>query len=270
MRCSVDGARCWLGLASLLVMGAAVAALSARIAVAVSGNTQVQALVCGSGGGNPTLNITTPQSDTVITELPLQVAGGVSNASQIDVSVDGNYHATVPLSSGQTSYSLSMQLSAGTHTVQLVANDICGVQNASDGFVITYQPPPPSSTGTAPSPTSRQTVTGQTLTEGESLLNNGISPTARVGHLLDGLATALDFDTTARDGGIGTALARFIAFAAGLFLLIAGRPLLWAVSGYILAAMGRPRPPDTRRPAAWYRWRAWGTGLAFLLVALVL
>jgi len=102
-------------------------------------DTAINVAVCGVGS-SAQLTIDTPPSDSVVNTPNVQISGQVANATQIDISIDGQYNSTVPLGATQTSYSTSVQLSSGTHTVSLLANDVCNNQDATASVVITYQP----------------------------------------------------------------------------------------------------------------------------------
>jgi len=102
-------------------------------------DTVINVAVCGTGS-SAQLTIDTPPSDSVVNTPNVQINGQVANATQIDISIDGQYNSTVPLGATQTSYSTTVQLSSGTHTVLLLANDICNNQDATASVVITYQP----------------------------------------------------------------------------------------------------------------------------------
>lgn len=101
--------------------------------------TVINVAVCGVGSGAQ-LTIGTPPSDSVVSTPNVQISGQVANATQIDISIDGQYSSTVPLGATQTSYSTTVQLSSGTHTVSLLANDVCNNQDATASVVVTYQP----------------------------------------------------------------------------------------------------------------------------------
>lgn len=214
---------------------------------AVTGNTQVQTLVC-DGSASATLTIGTPLSDSVVSSMPLTISGTVNNVTQIDITVDGNYSSTVPLSAGQTAYSTQVSLTAGTHTIKLTGNDVCGVQNPERTIVITYQQDaipgngnttPTNTPGIGPRATSpRAPANGEPLTNFEKLpIIRSIAP------LVKDLGQAIDFDETARDGGLFVAMLRFALFTLGLGLLLFALTLLIllrklllreaAVEGYI-------------------------------------
>lgn len=194
--------------------------------IAYAEDTTVNLALCGSGSG-ATVTIDLPINDSVVNQPTVQVSGAVSNASQIDVAVDSQYYSTVPLNPGQTSYTTLVQLSAGTHTISLVANDVCNVQDGTASVVVTYQPQSNPGTG------------GSTPTEvGDdgAILNNDpvgaednsktgldswpvIGPLIQLGH---DLVVALDFDVAARPGTLWQSMARFSFIVLGISTAIFG------------------------------------------------
>lgn len=94
-------------------------------------------------GGQSTLTVTQPESDTVVTKSELAIKGSVGQAAQIEVLLDDEFNNVVPLDLGQTKYETIVQLTPGTHTIKLTAINMCDSgDDASVTLVVTYSPPP--------------------------------------------------------------------------------------------------------------------------------
>jgi len=107
--------------------------------VPVGAVTQVSALVCGSDG-HASLVLSQPKSDSIVADAHLTLSGTTLQASQVSTTLDGTYDQTVALAAGQPSFSLTMVLDPGTHTITVTAVDMCGQHNATSQLVVTYQP----------------------------------------------------------------------------------------------------------------------------------
>lgn len=213
-----------------LIVGASFALTFTPLS-AVPGNTTIETLVC-DGSASATLTIDTPASDTVVQSVPFTLSGTINNVTQIDIAVDGNYSGTIPVSANQTTYSTQFTISQGTHTVVLTGNDVCQVADPSETVVLTFAPPSSQPGGggdptqpplIGPGPTA--TPGGSGSANGDPIDNNdgGISDVPVFGPAIDvvrDVATALDFDATANDGGLLLAIARFALFTLGLGLLL--------------------------------------------------
>lgn len=138
----------------LLLVGACCALLTSGYVApgSVTAESIVQAIVCREGA---TLSIMQPASDSVVIETTLPINGMVTQATQIEITIDGQFNGVVPLNAAATNFATTVQLSAGTHTVRLTAIDACQIANASDQVVITYEAPP----------TSGGSVGGETATD---------------------------------------------------------------------------------------------------------
>lgn len=201
-------------------------------------DTTVGATLCNGVTGSA-ISITTPQNDSVLSAQEVTVEGAVSNATYIEVSVDGAYDTTYPLSIGDTTYSLTVSLGSGTHTIRLVANDRCQLQNDSAETVVTIQNQSESSNGDSTSTAVGGSPTGTTderpggvaigldqtplpTQNSVSSLNNGIL--APVGSVLK----TLDLDGAGQGGSTGTALALATVVTITLLgLLFGSRTLVW-------------------------------------------
>jgi hypothetical protein len=210
----------------LLALFVGVIALGSSPAVYAQDST-VNLSVCGSGAGS-TVTIDLPINDSVVDQPTVQVSGTVAGASQIDVSVDGQYDSTIPLGPGQGNYSTPVQLTSGTHTISLVANDVCNVQDGNASVVVTYQPQSNPGTG------------GATPTEvgdgGGAILNNdpiepdddkktGLDSWPVIGPLIQfgrDMAIALDFEVTSRPGTLWQSMVRFSLIVVGISIALFG------------------------------------------------
>lgn len=127
---------------------------------AMAVGNQIGAVVCGVGSPGASISITQPTDDSVVNQAVTTFRGTVNNTSQVVVEIDGNYVSTVAIGSNQTDFASDISLSEGTHTIVMTAGDICGVHDASDSIVITYQPAvAPSNGGTTPTEVDQQSGT---------------------------------------------------------------------------------------------------------------
>lgn len=189
---------------------------------AVSGDTEVQAVVCGSQGSD--VAISTPKTDSTITQPTVAIDGTVTHATQIDISVDGQYSQTLPIASGQSTFQASVDITTGTHTIELVANDVCHVRNGSASLVITFDPNGSAGNGED----TATTVDGGGVTVGP---NDGPIPEDHtstyeklrkavvIGPILQQLENAFrvtGLDSTIAQGGVATSVIRVGLFTSGL------------------------------------------------------
>lgn len=117
----------------------------------------IGATICGSSSS---IVLAQPISDSIVTLSTVSLQGSVHQASQIEVRVDGTFDSTIPISVGQTAFSGSVELSAGTHTILLTAINVCSGSNAEATAVVTYTAPPeiPSGGGGSSTPTNTGVV----------------------------------------------------------------------------------------------------------------
>lgn len=116
--------------------------------------TTVAATVCESASS---ITLTQPASDSTAMDASIPIAGTVKQANQIEIYVDDAFDSVMPLTVGQTSFNGSVQISQGTHTIKVVAINICPGPNGSDSSVITFELPPNTSGGG----TGTDTTTGE-------------------------------------------------------------------------------------------------------------
>lgn len=87
-----------------------------------------------------TFSIASPADGATVEAAELAVSGSLHNISQILVFVDGVYVSTVPFDVGAASFSLTIPLTPGLHTVRLSGTDpYLGVQ-VDHTFAVTYSP----------------------------------------------------------------------------------------------------------------------------------
>lgn len=132
-------------------------------ASAVSSESRIDVLLCNPDD-QASLTITDPPSDSVTTQPEVTVTGTVNNATHIDILVDGNFDHAFALGANQNSFTTTVHLSKGTHTITVKAIAICGFPDVSRSVVVTYQPTsPPTPPIPTPSPGPSQSAGGGPL-----------------------------------------------------------------------------------------------------------
>lgn len=198
--------------------------------LAAATTSEVRVGVCSSGAGGSSITITTPPSDPHETfSSSITVAGAVSHATQIDIYVNDTYSGTVPLDPEQSSYETTVSVGAGTSHIELVANDICQIDNGRAEVTVMHTtggaggPPQQPGEGNEPADPQGEIASGVRVNP----VGEGVSPPSAtsgnpVVETLEKLAVGLDLDTTARHGGPWAMIARFVAVVMGLTLLLFG------------------------------------------------
>lgn len=189
---------------------------------AVSGDTELQAVVCGSQGSD--ISISSPQTDSVVNNPTVDIEGSVSHATQIEISVDGQYSQTQPVASDQTSFQASVNITTGTHTIHLVANDVCQVRNGSSSVVITFDPNSNPGTGNETPTTvdSGGVIVGPndaTIPEDKASTYQKLRNAVVIGPILQQLENAFHvtgLDSTVAQGGVATSVIRVGLFTGGM------------------------------------------------------
>lgn len=138
MRSTVVAKSSFFFLAVGLLVGATIVGVIAAPSTFAQ-QTTVAATVCLP---TSSVTITQPVSDSTVTEATVPLAGTVGQANQIEVYIDEIFDHTIPIAFGQTSFSDAIQLSQGTHTIKLVAINICPGANGTASSVVTYEPLP--------------------------------------------------------------------------------------------------------------------------------
>lgn len=246
-------------------------------ALTTSGGTTIDAIVCQASSS---ASIVSPVSDSIVTQPTVPLTGSVSQANQIEVYIDTVLDHIIPLTPSQTSFSGSVQLVEGTHTIRVVAINACSGTNGSDTAVVTYQPQTgggddepnaevPVETeeggvqvGGDPLPEEQATATGDDST-GEI----GLSPIAVIDPLLEWLniKTADSGDTE------GLSVWRAIAIGAGLYLATVGMTVVVVqmVAGFpMLQGLLPAASPSLRK--SWVSWGFRVVGLILIGLALLL
>ncbi len=192
-------------------------------------DTEVIVNVCGGSVTGSSITINSPQNDSVVSSQQVVVSGNVSNATQIEITIDGNYDSTLPLDPQANTYETTVNLSPGTHTIELVANDVCGQLNDSASVVVTYEPTIQPGTGAPGATIISPGNGGVSVGSGPAFSSNGdnsfLSNVPIVSDIVAAgadIARALDFDTSGQRGGPLEALLRISFVTVGLLLAVFG------------------------------------------------
>lgn len=115
--------------------------------------------ICGNSVPPAAIDITQPVEDSVVNQPTVTFRGTVANTSMIEVEIDGQYASTVSVGPSEATFEFNLTLDAGTHTVGVRANAVCGGQVATDAVALTYQPvSQPSGGGSTPTIIGEQAV----------------------------------------------------------------------------------------------------------------
>lgn len=241
----VNGVR-YIRVLAAFVFVATVAANMPRLAHAE--NTKVVGQMCTPFVSAASMQVTSPVPGTIVDTLPVLFQGNVTQISQINIDLNGQYHATVPIASGHSTFTANINLPKGTSTLKLKGTDVCHVTDPEVTMTITYEPiennvpgtpsNPDQSSGLNPS-TGEQNAPGPSSPAPAPKLPNGvggegvrtvgipfqnvplIGPVTKLAY---DLAVNFDFDNRNKNAWQLSVL-RFIFFAAGAFLLV-GLPLI--------------------------------------------
>jgi hypothetical protein len=223
MRRIAVGARL-LSTASLLVGPVWLVAAMALPVAAQSAGTTVGLTVCVASS---TITISSPTNDSVVNTSPVDISGTVTQANQVEVYVDDVLDHIIPLSMGQTSYSGSVGLAQGTHTVKVVAINACSGADGSASSVVTYTPPSPPSSGGSTGKTTPTTVAGESPVDTSQTVQE--TPPTTIDALPALITTPftsvlqwLNITTTDAASGHGLTLWRAAVITGGLYLLVVG------------------------------------------------
>lgn len=198
-------------------------------------DTQVRVNVCHTNdAGSATIGITSPiGSPVVLDSSTVTVAGQVTSATQIDVSINGDYAMTVPLSSGQTTFSFDVSVYAGNSTIELEAISICEPTSATDSLTVSYQPPRPT-----PIPDPMPDPQGRVpeVASPAAIRDTGpdsIDDLSKKHGFIGRIATALDLDVMLARDGLWKTMLRFMLIVLGIAMMIFGpRAYSWVVDRY--------------------------------------
>ncbi len=243
--------------------------------VASATTTQVNAAICGDVGS--TITITSPLSDSTVDVPSLVIEGTVANATQITSTVNGQYSQTLALSISQTTFELTETLAAGTNTIELVANDVCQVQNGSDNVIVTYEPDTdPGSGGETPTEIDGGGVVigGQPqLGLEDQPLYEKIRTLAVVGplfQLVEASLRAIGLDATIERSGILATALRVGLLFGGLMMVLFASVILQNFNLKIITAMHAVLPRGMRGKWLYRLWTVRLFGLLFVLTALMI
>lgn len=256
--------------ASLCVAVAAI--IFSPLVQAQSAQTMVGATVCTPASS---VTLTTPPNDSVVTVPTVAVAGTALQANQVDIYIDDGIDHVVPLAMGQTAFSTTVQLTAGTHTIKVVAIDICGGADGQAAHVVTYTPPPviPSDGGD-----TQTNLPGQAKATDEAP-DTSDRPQANDGFLLPFLGVIefekfldwLNINTADSTEGERLSLWRAIVMGAGVYLVVIGMAFTVIKLMASLPILASMLPGATQNKLR--RWVAWAfriLGVLLILGALFL
>jgi hypothetical protein len=182
----------------------------------VGAESNLAAIICDPSRP-ASLTVVRPQSDSVVNNANIELSGDVAQASQLEIYVDDAYSGVVPLSYNDTHYSTTVSIGLGTHTLKVVAVDVCQVGNASSSVVVTYQNAASASNGNqVPTNVDGSTVNSQEVTSSRNPLEQFVLLP------LLGLAQSLDliaYDSAATGNIDATNVLRFVIISAALVML---------------------------------------------------
>ena len=127
--------------------------------------TTVQVQICQTAY----ITLEQPQSDSVISQPTVAVAGQVGHASQMEVLVDDQFDSATAIAAGQSTFETNVTLSPGTHTITAKAIDSCSGVPVSDTSVVTYTPTP--STPSSGATTETDMEGGVVVASGDNALS---------------------------------------------------------------------------------------------------
>ena len=192
--------------------------------------TNVYATICVPAS---TISINQPVNDSTMTSNPVTIEGNVNQANQIEIYIDEEFDSILPLTIGQATYSGTLQLPTGTHTVRVEAINSCDGENGEATSVVTYTAPPtqPSTGETTPTgvaPTDDATITIGTPAPGtvtgqpeSSLAGLGLPPL--LSRPLEQLFNWLNINPIDTNGNTQTlSFGRAAVILASMYLLIIG------------------------------------------------
>lgn len=207
-------------------------------AQSTSVNTKVD-----NGDVHPALSLT-DTAPLSVTTMPLELSGSVQDISQIQVYIDNVFSVTVPLSAGATSFSASLVIPSGVHTLKLVGISPFADVSPEATISVTYTPPQqPGNNGggtTSGSGSSNPNSgsSGSTENGGGAIITHDASTatttyvtpaqtTSLPGWLYSGLLAVDIARPGDTDSEIVKMLQRFLILVPGLALLVFARPVLY-------------------------------------------
>ncbi len=241
----------------------------------VLAQTSIGATICQASSS---VSFTTPLSDSVVTAATVPLAGTVNQANQIQIYVDDVFDSIIPLSIGQTTFSGSVQLTPGTHTIKAVAQTTCPGANGTASAVVTYTPPTqgtPSAGSTTPTVVNNSQTGGsvRVSTSGETLPTSSSSvlmPQVLVAPF-QGVLGWLNINVGDSGEAHSLSLWRAMAIGVGLYLVIFGIAaiIIQMVASLPGVALFLPTQTASGR-IKWVSWGFRGVGLLIVVAALLL
>jgi len=264
-------------IAFVAIAFAACLVLGTGASVPVHAQTVVGATICSDG---PAISITSPGSDSVVTSSTVTLDGTVDQASQIEIRVDGVFDSTIPLDIGQTSFSAAVQLTTGTHTIEVRAVNTCAGPNNTASVVVTYAPAPQeASTGSDTSTTvegvgvtAPDATTGDTSQQVDNQGNSSPLSLDTITEPLQDVARWLNIDTggsTPQDKAVTKmSTGQAVAFTAGVVLTFSNVvPAVIIYTAVHVPAIASVLPAGITLPR---RLRFWAIGGRFAGLGLIL
>lgn len=221
---------CYFLSGALLMSGLAVLGLAP-----LASAQDIHAVVCRAPAS---VTIDRPANDSVLTSGQVELSGAVRQANQLEVYVDGTLDSIVPVGLTDTSYTSSVQLQEGTHSLKVVAIDTCQLGNGEASAVVTYQPAVVTASAGANVPTTVGDTSGVQIGAPveETPVHQSILPPI-ISQSLERISGALDFESPVSAAGQQQLpqVARFGLLTAGALVVIFSQAVSAAsVSGPLL------------------------------------
>lgn len=185
--------------------------------------TNIGVTICGPESSQ--ISLTQPVSDSVVTVPTVTLEGTVSQASQLEITVDGTPDSIIPLDMGQTNFTGSVQLAPGTHTIEVTAVNICAGGNGTATAVVTYTVPPQTpSTGEETPTTVGGVIQGGSIDAVGESKGEELSPLGQLLKPIEGIAKWLnvDFGVEPQEGLSMLSVSRAVTLTVGMYLSVIG------------------------------------------------
>jgi hypothetical protein len=254
------------GLLAGIIVGTLGLALPAKAQTSIVGAT-----VCQSASS---ISLAQPVSDSTVTQPSIPLAGTVDQANQIEVYIDGALDSIIPLTVGQTSFVGSVALSLGTHTIKVVAVNVCPGPNGQVSSVVTYEQPPntsPSTGETTPTNVGSQQGGETVSTKGgelpsDSTNGEGTLFPKQLALPFQRFLGWLNINTGDTTESHGLSIWRAALVAGGLYLVVIGAATtaVQMVAGIPVITSILPSPTLSGR----MKWVSWGFRFGGLLLVL--
>ncbi len=178
-----------------------------------------------------TIAISTPLNNSVFDQPAVTLTGTVYRLTQVQLYLNDNYVATVPLDSGATTFTTEVYLYQGTNSVKLVGIDFCSPANPEATWTMIYapgaqptvQPKPP---GTLPRPVQAVVDSSAYLQEQVDVASQTTPAQSFSGALYEALV-ALDIaPKNAPQEQMNRMLLRMVLIVTGTALLLFASPFI--------------------------------------------